>query len=562
MPAARYWRIARLETFAGGDLELSEVALYEGATRVDGAATFTSVVAPVSGSMSALSDVSFGTSVCWSGYAVRLPGFAVVCDFGSGVTKDVTSVGVAGPAQATFAHKFALEYSNDGASWATHLMTPRASQYPGPSAFWVLDVASAANDLAGLVVVQNDGAVTALRLEPSGLFAPFPFASAHTAGGRRLSISADGRFAAQADNSNTSDPRRLILYERSGEGFGELPRVDSYPEGYGRGAALTPSGDYVAVAIASSPYICWYKRNDLAFTRMAAPATLPTGNAEMCRWSDDGIYLAVAHATSPYVTIYKRSGDTLTKLANPATLPVGNGKCVAFSSDGTYMVVGGEVTPFVNIYKWDGAGYVKLPNPAVLPASGSESINDVAFDPTDSYLACGVQGSTKLVIYSRSGDTFTLHASPSVSSTPAPVSVAWFPHAATSPGLVSANYDASPLRAEHAEVMVVGEDVEGPTAAGSEAGINPIDVYDSGRGRIVGTVKEKNTPSNTPLMRRVVLLAMPGSRAIRETWSDPDTGAYEFAEVATDRVYTVVSYDHTGIYRGVVADNLTPEVMP
>ncbi len=88
-----------------------------------------------------------------------------------------------------------------------------------------------------------------------------------------------------------------------------------------------------------------------------------------------------------------------------------------------------------------------------------------------------------------------------------------------------------------------------------------LDLYDAGRGRIVGTVKEKNTPANTPLKRRVVLLSMPGSRAMRETWSNPETGTYEFTEIATDRRYTVVSYDHTGIYRGVVADNLTPELM-
>lgn len=92
--------------------------------------------------------------------------------------------------------------------------------------------------------------------------------------------------------------------------------------------------------------------------------------------------------------------------------------------------------------------------------------------------------------------------------------------------------------------------------------LNPFDRVDGGPGRIVGTVKEKNTPANTPLKRRVVLLSMPGSRAMRETWSDPVTGAYEFKEIAVDRTYTVLAYDHTGVYRGVVADNLTPELMP
>lgn len=109
--------------------------------------------------------------------------------------------------------------------------------------------------------------------------------------------------------------------------------------------------------------------------------------------------------------------------------------------------------------------------------------------------------------------------------------------------------------------VAIGHYIPGPSEISVVDSLSCIDVEDGGAGRIVGTVKEKNTPANTPLKRRVVLLSMPGSRVIRETWSDPVTGVYEFTEVAMDRVYTVVSYDHTGIYRGVVADNLSPELM-
>lgn len=112
-----------------------------------------------------------------------------------------------------------------------------------------------------------------------------------------------------------------------------------------------------------------------------------------------------------------------------------------------------------------------------------------------------------------------------------------------------------------ARPVIFGSDVAGFTRAVTSMPPSSRDIYDAGRGRITGTVKEKNTPANTPLKRRVVLLSMPGSRAIRETWSDHVTGVYTFDEVAMDRVYTVVSYDHTGIYRGVVADNLAPELM-
>lgn len=122
------------------------------------------------------------------------------------------------------------------------------------------------------------------------------------------------------------------------------------------------------------------------------------------------------------------------------------------------------------------------------------------------------------------------------------------------------------MAGEYADVfskpLILGSDVVGATQPVAPHPPPFVDIYDAGRGRIIGSVKEKNTPANTPLMRRVVLLSMPGSRAIRETWSDPVTGVYVFNDVAMDRVYTAVSYDHTGIYRGVVADNLVPELMP
>lgn len=83
-----------------------------------------------------------------------------------------------------------------------------------------------------------------------------------------------------------------------------------------------------------------------------------------------------------------------------------------------------------------------------------------------------------------------------------------------------------------------------------------------GRGRIAGTVKEKSTPTNVPLARKVRLYREPDGRLVRTTWSAPVTGAYEFHGIPLDAVYTVVSYDHTGVYRSAAADNLIPEAIP
>jgi hypothetical protein len=44
---------------------------------------------------------------------------------------------------------------------------------------------------------------------------------------------------------------------------------------------------------------------------------------------------------------------------------------------------------------------------------------------------------------------------------------------------------------------------------------------------------------------------------IARTLSDAATGAYSFDGVDADRTYAVFSYDYTGTYRAVVADNLS-----
>lgn len=77
-----------------------------------------------------------------------------------------------------------------------------------------------------------------------------------------------------------------------------------------------------------------------------------------------------------------------------------------------------------------------------------------------------------------------------------------------------------------------------------------------GIGRVRGAVAEKATP-NTPLQRKVRLIREKDSLLIRECWSDPVTGAYDFRFVDEAQSFTVVTYDHLNNYRAVIADNLT-----
>lgn len=87
-----------------------------------------------------------------------------------------------------------------------------------------------------------------------------------------------------------------------------------------------------------------------------------------------------------------------------------------------------------------------------------------------------------------------------------------------------------------------------------------------GDGYIANVVKERPKGAATdgtqdvPVSRKVRLLREQDGLLIRETWSDATTGAYRFDNIPADIAYTVLSYDHTGTFRAVVADRITPMV--
>ena len=77
-----------------------------------------------------------------------------------------------------------------------------------------------------------------------------------------------------------------------------------------------------------------------------------------------------------------------------------------------------------------------------------------------------------------------------------------------------------------------------------------------------GTTKRTGVPTNTPTRARVVLHDQQTFTPIREVWSDPQTGAYQFKNLRAGTFY-VVSFDHTGQYNGEVVTGVTvPEPTP
>lgn len=88
-----------------------------------------------------------------------------------------------------------------------------------------------------------------------------------------------------------------------------------------------------------------------------------------------------------------------------------------------------------------------------------------------------------------------------------------------------------------------------------------MDAETGGFYRIYGTVERGEVPVNVPLRRRVRLHRSRDGMLVRETWSKAD-GSYEFTEISGRYEYDVIAWDHEMQFRSVVANNLTPEVMP
>ena len=87
------------------------------------------------------------------------------------------------------------------------------------------------------------------------------------------------------------------------------------------------------------------------------------------------------------------------------------------------------------------------------------------------------------------------------------------------------------------------------------------DIEHGGPGTIYGTTKTKGSPANVPAKARVVLLHQRSKLPVRETWSDPVTGAFVVSGIDTSQQFLALAEDAEGHFRPVAANRLTPEVL-
>ena len=85
-------------------------------------------------------------------------------------------------------------------------------------------------------------------------------------------------------------------------------------------------------------------------------------------------------------------------------------------------------------------------------------------------------------------------------------------------------------------------------------GVLRHDAVDGGDKTISGTVYLKGPPQ-VVAARRVRLHERLTGRPVRETWSRPADGWYEFTKIRAG-IYYVVAFDHTDTYNAVVKDRI------
>lgn len=148
----------------------------------------------------------------------------------------------------------------------------------------------------------------------------------------------------------------------------------------------------------------------------ANPGTLPTGAAYSLAVHPSGNYLAVGHATTPFMSLYPVSaaGAFGTKLTNPGTLPAGQCNGVAFSPQGDFIAAASTTSPFIQVWAFtdnSGSGTIgaAAANPGTLPAStGYTGGRPIAWRPQGDLIAMGMSSAPYLYLvpFNRSTGTF------------------------------------------------------------------------------------------------------------------------------------------------------------
>jgi hypothetical protein len=140
------------------------------------------------------------------------------------------------------------------------------------------------------------------------------------------------------------------------------------------------------------------------------PSPVLASNGRGVAWSPESMYLAHAVSASPYVVIWRWVGsyfapDQWNAVAAPAVLPTGLVGNMSFSSNGLYLAVPHATTPFLIVYKRSGTTFTKIADSASLP-DGASTGSTWTYDSSSTFdhLAISMSVPPYLVVYKVSAD--------------------------------------------------------------------------------------------------------------------------------------------------------------
>ena len=499
MAIKRYWRLTGFCTQDNGPLELSEARVYEADTLADASATLSATTPPLSGDLSDLRDGLSTVVVSWAYASYSQPGFALVWDFGVGGGVDVACIQLgSGGSIGTYPLDLVVQSSTNGVNWITY-ETVVAVQYPGPLAMSTAPSVTEDGDnnfnkvslLLHCEGVDGSTVITDSSNSPKTIT---------TTGNARLRT-ANSKFGASA-----------CYFDGSGD-YLSLPNR----------SAFTFGADDFTIEM------WFYQEATGAIKQLIGCHSTSGGNSVAA-------FLMLSNASKLDFAIF--SGGSMLSVTNPSTHTLNAWHHVAAVRIDTALklfVDGVLVATTVIGSVTVNAGSYGLALGAIM-STGTP-------DPGGYYYQGYIDDVRVTKGVGRYSSSFTPPASafPNTSGLVVIPFVFPAPHRADTIGYLPDVYTAP-----GAQPTVVQGHLREHTF---------FDAHNGGVGNVVGTVKEKNTPTNTPLHRRVLLVDEASRITIRETWSDPITGAFEFRGVKQGVKYSTISYDHLHNYRAVIADN-------
>ena len=503
MAAHRYWRATAIEAYGAGDLELSEFHLLGTGVRLDAAATLTANSAPdVSGTLASLQDDDLTTAARWSAQAAKR--LVLYWDFG-GSAVEVDDIRLAGDSELRFALIAKVEWSDDGVTWSA-MAVAAGITWPGYRT-------KTGSYVAGSIDPDATEVVSLLHFSGADNSTVFTdeVGTTWTAVGSPKIKTAQSMFGG---SSLYCDQSSYITAENDPK-F-DLADLDFTVECWVYQTSASGGGSYFGST---------YYQNVISNAQIGTPA-------------NNGFNLTLVNGV-PAASVYNAAGTSDTSIFAASAIPLNTWVHLAYVRIGTAL---------------------RLYAGGVLVASGSFSGRTYL---TTRKLAIGADpaGTSRFAGYVdeavvRKGRAyytgpFTPPAEPFGVRRAINIKQNRVKGRSAPPGLISVG--AAPAIAYGTPRIAL------PAHLSVEAGSvkdQLTGVLGQGIGRVRGTVKETGTP-NAPLKRRVRLVRDRDGLQVRELWSDPVTGEYDFRYVDELQAWTVVSYDHLNNYRAVVADNLT-----